>query len=38
MGCGHVHLRLGVRYMEYRTLQWAQALTTQTIIEGRERA
>ena len=29
MGRGHVHLRLGVRYLEYRALQWAQALTTQ---------
>ena len=29
MGRGHVHLRLGVRYLEYRALQWTQALTTQ---------
>ena len=27
MGRGHVHLRLGVRYLEYRALQWAQAST-----------
>ena len=30
MGRGHVHQRLGVRYLEYRALQWTQALTTQS--------
>ena len=33
MGRSHVRLRLDVRYLEYRVLQWAQALTTQRWVD-----